>query len=510
MKKLFKFISSRLFVSFLLIFLQVGVVFYFTYELAWGFRYFFTSSLVGFLLAFMVFCGDSNPSYKIAWIMLILAVPIFGCALYFLFGNKKLRRWGQRKIRSYREITQSARFSDIPKNQEVSLIGDSSVRRQSEYISTVGEYQPFSDTRCTYFSLGDRVYPVMMEKLREAKRFIMMEFFIYEAGEMWNPCLEILKQKVDEGVEVFLMYDDMGSINTVSANFDKVLCGMGIKAIKFNPVRLRANARLNYRDHRKICIIDGNTAFNGGINFADEYINRKIRFGHWKDTAIMLEGTGVWNYTLMFLQLWSFADKSKNPIDEVTRYFPTETYPSQGIVQPFGDSPLDNVNVSENAYLQMICQATRYVWITTPYLILDNEMISALSIAASSGIDVRIITPHYADKVFVHAVTRSNYERLVSAGVKIYEYTPGFIHSKLFISDDKVAIVGTANMDYRSFYLHFECGSLIYNSPCLEDIRKDYLETVDLSQQITKEEIDRTNVFVRLVRQILNLAAPLL
>ena len=224
----------------------------------------------------------------------------------------------------------------------------------------------------------------------------------------------------------------------------------------------------------------------------------------------MLEGPGVWNYTLMFIQLWTFCMHDEKPVINISRFLPTTAYADDGFVQPFGDSPLDDYNVSENAYIQMINSADRYVWITTPYLILDNEMIIALTVAAQSGIDVRIVTPHYPDKKTVFNLTQANYRRLVQEGVRIFEYSPGFIHSKVFLADDKLAIVGTANMDYRSFYLNFECGTLLMGCSCLNDIRKDFEETFDLSKEITIDEIRKTGTLKKIWRNLLNLAAPLL
>lgn len=510
MNKFIKFITSRSFFTFGLLLFQLAVLGFFSIQFAWTFEYYFISLIVAIIFAISIYFSKSNPSYKIAWILLIMCLPLFGLLLYVLFANKKLGKWGQRKIKSYEEITSNSKFSKAPKSHSPSVLEDPSLKRQAEYVSRIGDYKVMANTQTTYFPLGDLAFETILEKLKLAKNFIFLEFFIYEAGEMFDSTLEVLKQKVKEGVEVYLMYDDMGSIDKLPLNFDKKLRSLGIHATKFNPIRVRLNSRLNYRDHRKIIVIDGNIAFNGGINFADEYINRKIRFGHWKDTMIMLEGQGVWNLSLMFLQIWSFSNPHDHLADDVSRFFPTLALPSDGLVQPFGDSPLDNHNVSEDAYLQIINTANKYVWITTPYLILDNEMITSLVMAAQSGIDVRIITPSVPDKKSVFEVTRSNYERLIKGGVKILEYSPGFIHSKVFLSDDKLAIVGTANLDYRSLYLHFECGTLLYNCSCLKDIKSDFEKTFEKSHEVTIQEIEDLNFFHMVFRKICNLAAPLL
>jgi len=507
-KKLFKLLTGRLFISIILIIIQLAIVAFFFLE--WGYNYFIVSEIIGVLIAIWISSNNSNPSYKIAWILLVLSLPVFGSLMYLLFGNKKLGKWARHKMRSYSEICNRTRVEQLPGRTEVDMISDDNHRRQSRYISKIGQADLFSGTKTTFFSLGERAWAVLQKKLLMAKHFIFIETFIIAYGKMLDRLLDILRHKVKEGVEVFLLYDDMGSINTVSWKFDRVLKSYGIHASKFNPLHPRLSARLNYRDHRKICVIDGDIAFNGGINFADEYINRSIRFGHWKDTVIMLEGPGVWNYTLMFIQLWTFCMHDENPVINISRFLPTTAYADDGFVQPFGDSPLDDYNVSENAYIQMINSADRYVWITTPYLILDNEMIIALTVAAQSGIDVRIVTPHYPDKKTVFNLTQANYRRLVQEGVRIFEYSPGFIHSKVFLADDKLAIVGTANMDYRSFYLNFECGTLLMGCSCLNDIRKDFEETFDLSKEITIDEIRKTGTLKKIWRNLLNLAAPLL
>jgi cardiolipin synthase len=282
---------------------------------------------------------------------------------------------------------------------------------------------------------------------------------------------------------------------------------MGFKTGVFNRIKPHLNAKLNYRDHRKILIIDGDVGFTGGINFADEYINRKIRFGHWKDSTVMLKGDAVWNLTLMFFQQWMFT--TGEDVD-LTEFTPRKSFPSDGFVQPFGDRPLDGENISENAYIQIINHARHYVWITTPYLIIDTQMATALIIAAQSGVDVRIITPNFPDKWYVHPVTRSNYLQLLRAGVRIFEYTPGFIHAKMFVSDDEVSIVGSTNMDYRSFYMHFECGVAFFHSSIATHVRNDIAKTLDLCTEINLLDEESISLPVRLGRNILKLFSPLM
>ena len=339
-----------------------------------------------------------------------------------------------------------------------------------------------------------------------------MEYFIIKQGEMWNSILEILKEKARTGVDVRLVYDDLGCAMYMPKRFIQEMAEYGIKAVPFNPVAPVINLRQNNRDHRKITVIDGYVGFTGGINLADEYINRTHPFGHWKDTGVMLKGEGVWNLTLMFLQTWSMLTHEE---DDYSLYYSDkyyeEAFETDGFVQPYGDTPVDDEIVGENIYLNMINKAKKYVYITTPYLIIDNEMFTALTLAAKSGIDVRIITPGIPDKKLVYMVTQSYYHHLIQAGVKVYQYEPGFIHAKTVVVDDVVATVGTVNFDYRSLYLHFECGVWMFNSSAILDIKEDYLATLEKCDEVTKEEIVNSMNGPKLFWQsLLRMVAPLL
>ena len=347
-------------------------------------------------------------------------------------------------------------------------------------------------------------------RLEKAEHYIFLEFFIIHEGVMWDSILEILKRKAKQGVTVRLIYDDMGCFLLLPTDYPKQLEQMGISCVKFNPFRPFLSAIQNNRDHRKIISIDGKVAFPGGINLADEYINAIERFGHWKDSAIKVEGEAAWSFTLMFLQMW---DACRWEDEDFSRYYPWQTNPCPviggGFVQPYMDSPMDTENVGEHVYLQILNQAKDYVYINTPYLIVDDSMVSALTLAAKRGVDVRIITPHKWDKWAIHMTTRSYYRELVKAGVKIYEYTNGFNHSKTFVSDDCTATVGTTNLDFRSLYLHFECGALLFNCEAVSQVKEDFLNTLTICQPITEEDC-RHNVFVRLFQDILRLFAPLM
>ena len=338
-----------------------------------------------------------------------------------------------------------------------------------------------------------------------------MEYFIIEEGQMWDTILEILKEKAAEGVDVRVIYDDFGCLFLLPTGYDKKLEAMGIKCCVFNPFIPLLTLRMNNRDHRKICVIDGHTAFTGGINLADEYINAIDKHGHWKDTALIIKGEAVWSFTVMFLTMWDYLRKTN---EDYEAYRPhvhhPEPFEGDGFVQPYTDCPLDNESVGENVYLNLINNAKEYVYINTPYLILDHEMITALSQAAKRGVDVRILTPHHGDKWYVHGVTRANYWALVDDGVKIYEYTPGFVHAKTFVVDDEYAVVGTINLDYRSLYLHYECAAWLYKTKSVLDVRDDYLETLKVSQKITSADFNTIPWYRKIMFAFLRIFAPLM
>ena len=388
--------------------------------------------------------------------------------------------------------------------------------RQAEYLSKVAHYPVYRNTETKYYPDGESLFIDMVDALKEAKHFIFMEYFIIDNGEMWGTVLDILEQKASEGLDVRMIYDDVGCVNTLPARFYKQLQERGIKCQVFNPFRPFISIVLNNRDHRKIMVVDGHTGFTGGINLADEYINKKMRFGHWKDTGVRICGEAVWNFTIMFLQMWcSITGETRDLQGDSAKAFSPNRYwdgppGDDGYVQPYGDSPLDEETVGENVYLQMIANARRYIYIFTPYLIIDNEMMTALCLAAKSGLDVRIVTPGIPDKRFVFLLTRSYYAQLLDAGVRIFEYNPGFIHAKCFVCDDEVAAVGTINLDYRSLYLHFECSVWMYKSRAVMEVKEDVLETLDVSTEMTVSEVKGWKLPVRMLQSLLRLLAPML
>lgn len=453
----------------------------------------------------------ANPAYKIVWILVIMTFPVFGGIFYLMFSGKQLSRHQRKKMQSiYNKVTQYGTFQQR-QDLENQLQQDSlTAFRQSRYITNAAITPVYQNTSGEYFPLGEDKFARMLEELEKAEHFIFMEYFIIQEGKMWSAIFDILKRKAAQGLDVRLMYDDVGCLLTLPYKYHQHIEQAGIKCCVFNPFVPLLNARMNNRDHRKICVIDGWVGFTGGINLADEYINAYPKHGHWKDTGIMLKGDAVWSLTVMFLSLWDYVRGIEEDFSQFSpsRYQPT-AIPSNGYFQPYSDSPLDDETVGENVYLNLIYQAKKYVHICTPYLIVDNEMVVALCTAAKSGVDVKIITPHHADKWYVHAVTRAYYPVLMESGVQIYEYTPGFIHAKSFVVDGEYATVGTVNLDYRSLYLHFECGVWMYGAPCIQSMEEDYQLTLSKSQLFTKEDC-RTSWWARLGQSMLRLLAPLM
>ena len=383
------------------------------------------------------------------------------------------------------------------------------VVNQSHYISNSAHCPPYKNTTVEYLPMGEVKFERMVQELKKAKRYIFMEYFIIQEGTMWNTILDVLEEKAKEGVDVRVIYDDMGCILTLPTGYEKTLREKGIQCQIFNPFIPILSSHFNTRDHRKICVIDGNVGFTGGINLADEYINGYEKHGHWKDTAILLKGEAVFSLTTMFLSMWDYLIKKEG--EDYAAYYPDSwDENAQGIVQPFADNPLDDEAVGETVYLNLINKAKRYVYITTPYLILSNEMVTAMNTAAKSGVDVRIITPHVPDKWYVYYVTQSYYPRLLEAGVRIYEYTPGFVHAKMYVSDDREAIVGSANMDYRSLYLHFENCCAFYGGHMVRDVLEDVRATLAESHEVTMADVLRTPLYKWLAQVFLRFFSPLM
>ena len=508
MRKILRFITQRVVLTALLIVLQALLLFGIIWKLNNYFVYFYAASvLLSLLLTLRIINSKSNPAFKIAWLIPILLFPVLGGLVYLVFGSDRTGKYIRNKMGRIEKEMQDG----ISKANERSGIEKMppDVVNQSHYISNSAHCPPYKNTTVEYLPMGEVKFERMVQELKKAKRYIFMEYFIIQEGTMWNTILDVLEEKAKEGVDVRVIYDDMGCILTLPTGYEKTLREKGIQCQIFNPFIPILSSHFNTRDHRKICVIDGNVGFTGGINLADEYINGYEKHGHWKDTAILLKGEAVFSLTTMFLSMWDYLIKKEG--EDYAAYYPDSwDENAQGIVQPFADNPLDDEAVGETVYLNLINKAKRYVYITTPYLILSNEMVTAMNTAAKSGVDVRIITPHVPDKWYVHAVSRSYYEMLVEAGVKIYEYTPGFVHAKTFVVDDEYAVVGTINLDYRSLYLHFECAAWMYKASCVTDVRDDFLKTQQMSQEITLEECRNISIPRRLGRSVLRVLAPLM
>lgn len=456
------------------------------------------------VVVYIVNKHDSS-SYKLAWAVPILIFPAFGGIMYLYCQARFSIFRFKRRIETVNDHIQKLTDKFHNANAEFSESHPAGTPL-ANYLCKNG-FPVYSGTESVYFPSGEAMYDELLAQLKNAKKYIFMEFFIVHEGQMWDGILSILREKVKEGVDVRLMYDGMGSITTLPRKYHKTLHNYGIKCVVFNPFVPVISTMQNNRDHRKIVAIDGKVAFTGGVNLSDEYINAVTRFGKWKDSAIMLKGDAAVAYTLMFLRSWNIFQKEPDLSEE---YISISAKTKQdGYYAPYCDSPFDDELVARNVYLNLINRANKYIYIMTPYLILDEELESALTMAAGSGIDVRIITPHHADKKYVHLMTRYSYPSLIKSGVKIYEYEPGFLHSKNILIDDECAVVGSVNFDYRSLYLHFECAQLLFDSPSLKDIKKDFNATFDISLEITEKNCKKDRGFPGLITQLLKLFSPL-
>ena len=445
---------------------------------------------------------DENPAYTIAWMALIGITPVFGGLMYLFWGNKRPSRQMRRRMEA---VDHRHRGLVAQRPDQVEEL-DPRMQALSSYVAQYGPWPAWKGTSSRYFSSGEAMFPHLLEDLRRAERFIFLETFIIRPGRMWNAVEEILREKAAAGVDVRVIYDDMGCLTTVPSGFVIRLERAHIRCIPFNPVVPLISLVMNHRDHRKIVVIDGNIAYNGGTNFADEYINEEERFGYWKDAAIRLEGAAVWNFTVMFLNFWN-AFRPRE--EDYSAFRPTVRVAGDGVVQPYADSPLDEERLAESVYRDIIDQARDYVYIFTPYLAIGEDLLNSLKLAAKRGVDVRLVLPAIPDKKMVFRLSRSYYRQLLRAGVRIYEFTPGFIHSKCYVSDDRVAVVGSINMDYRSLYLHFECGTLLMNGSQVLAVRADAEKTFAQSRRITLSDC-RTSLAGTLLDDLLRLVSPLM
>ncbi|MBO5130439.1 MAG: cardiolipin synthase [Oscillospiraceae bacterium] len=459
------------------------------------------------LMLLHVLNSGENPAIKLSWCVIIALLPVFGMLLYF-FVRLEI---GHRMVRKMVDSSMADSRKYLPPRAELKeklKLTDRNLHNLVHYMECHGNFPIYAGSDVQYFPLGEDMFQEMLIQLEKAEKFIFMEYFSLAPGYMWGKILEILSRKVQQGVEVRVLYDGTAALAQLPYGYPKQLQNLGIQCKMFSPVRPFVSTHYNNRDHRKITVIDGTVAFTGGINLEDRYINKETVYGHWKDTAVMVRGEAAQGFTLMFLQMWNHNEKERVFGPYLT--LPQSVNTGSGYVMPYGDSPMDNENVGEMVYLNILNQAKDYVYIMTPYLILDNEMLTGLTFAAKRGVDVRLILPHIPDKKYAFVLAKSHYRALFDAGVKIYEYTPGFVHAKVFLSDDIHAVVGTINLDYRSLYHHFECGAYLYKVPALKDIMTDFRDTMEKSQLITDQDIRRQSLMTRITGRILKLAAPLM
>lgn len=509
MKKIGSILFHRVALAAVGILLQLGVLIIMMQRFSEYFIPFYWCAVAASIAVVVwIVSSPSNGGYKIGWIILILIFPVFGGVFYVLCRGDRTSPKMHRRLQEMESALFNALREDFQAD-EVARLSGANAGNQARYLERHARCPAYKDTLVTYYPLGDDCFRPMLDALAGAKKYIFLEYFIIHPGAFWNRILDILKQKVAQGVDVRVMYDDIGSMYTLPSHYDKELQRLGIQAVDFNRFAPVVSTVMNNRDHRKICVVDGEVAFTGGINLADEYINEVERFGHWKDNVIRLEGPAAWSMAVMFLSMWGFAT---GRTERITNFKPRKTahFPDNGWVQPYTDCPWDNEPVGETVYLNLIGKAQRYLYITTPYLIIDEAMNTALVAAAKSGVDVRIMTPHIPDKKVVFQMTRAHYEPLLRGGVKIYEYTPGFIHAKSFVVDDRYATVGSANLDYRSLFLHFENGVLLTDNPAVEAVRRDFVETLEKCQPYTLTDCQRVGIPLRLLRSLLRVFAPLL
>lgn len=503
--KFFKLLFSKILVVVILFLAQVALIFAAVRLL----QIFPLFHLISVLVALAVFLHIVNkkepPEFKIPWLVLLFLLPFFTIMVYLLFANPKMTKKECARLKSIQAETDK-HLSPDPGCAAV--LGDNS--GIENYLSEIGSLHGHTGNRVTYFKVGEDFWQDLLAELARAEKYIFMEYFIVHSGKMWNAIEEILLRKVKEGVEVRLMYDDIGSMCTTKRGFCKKMRKAGVDCRKFNPFRPVVSGVHNNRDHRKITVIDGKIGYTGGVNLGDEYINADHRLGHWKDTAIKIEGSAVDNLLALYLQL--FDMNAKKTAEDYGKYFAEhQTFDCGGYIHPFGDGPKPfyTEQIGENNYINLINAAKRYCYITTPYLIPDYNLTAALRNAAFRGVDVRIVTPHIPDKKIVFNITRSNYPYLMKAGVKIYEYTPGFIHAKMLVADDELAFVGTINIDYRSLVHHYECGAVMCKTPCIADIKSDLDGIFSASQQISPQNF-KMGKLARLTNAVLNMFSPML
>lgn len=451
--------------------------------------------------------SDSDPTAKISWLIVIMILPVFGALLYWYTKSDLGHRLLKSRLQSTSEITRGL----LPQDPETLA----ALRRDcpesadlASYLRRCGSHPVFRDTEAKYLPTGEAAFEEMLRCMERATRCIYLEFFIVDEGNMWDRTREILARKAAQGVDVRLMYDGTCEFTTLPHDYPKQMTELGIRCKMFSPATPFVSTHYNYRDHRKIVVVDGHTAITGGFNLADEYINTVSPYGHWKDAALRVSGPAARSFALMFLQMWNLDESTPEYSALGLPAPPAKNAP--GYVIPFGDCPLDGDKVGERVYMDILNTARQYVHIMTPYLILDGELETALKFAAERGVDVKLLLPGIPDKLLPYALAKSHYASLLRSGVEIYEYTPGFVHSKVFVSDNRKAVVGTINLDYRSLYHHFECAAYLQDCPCIRDIELDFRRTLGKCRAVTLQTLKYEKWYFRVLGPILKAFAPLL
>lgn len=505
--KLLRVIFSRTGLVILLVLLQVLLI---CAAFVWFDKYFawIQSVRTVFIAAMVFYLFNISMDYsaKLTWLLLLMVVPVPAAIVLFFSQNEIGHRMLNKRVACMVEETRSIVTQDESVVSCPELV-ESATDDLCRYINKSGNFPIYGNTDVKYLPIGEAKFEAVLEELKKAEKFIFLEYFIIAEGEMWGRVLKVLADKAKEGVDVRVMYDGMCEVVLLRHDYPRRMEKLGIKCKPFTPATPFLTTSFNYRDHRKVLVVDGKVAFTGGINMADEYINHISPFGHWKDVAVMLRGDAARSFTMLFLQMWNINEKQ--PDWEPLSMLPTGEK-ADGYVMPYADCPLDGDKVGENVYMDILYRAKHYIHIMTPYLILDNEIERALIYAAERGVDVRIILPGVPDKKYAYALATTHFKQLLKAGVKLYEYTPGFVHAKVFVCDDEKAVVGTINLDYRSLYHNFECATYLYRTSCIADIEKDYEATLEKCREITAENNKKSHMLYKALGVILKPIAPLM
>lgn len=508
---LFKIVFGRTLIIILMVLLQILALFGSFTWLRSGYPFIWESmSVLGTILIIYIFNRDEPAEFKLSWIIPICLFPVLGALIYvFVMGNFGAIGQKAKLKRSMKETEGLLYISDETK----AAVEQYSAGFQgfSHYMMHTAGFPTYHNSTAVYYPLGEDKFEDLLKELKKAEKYIFLEYFIIEHGIMWDAVLDILKEKVKEGVEVRVMYDGMCSILLLPYKYPEELKKYGIKAKMFAPIVPFLSTTQNNRDHRKIVVIDGKVAFTGGVNLADEYINKVERFGHWKDVAVKITGDAARSFTIMFLQMWNVSEWEK---ENYEAYLENITYEQplyhDGFVIPYGETPTRSVELGKTVYASMINSATKYVHIMTPYFIVDREFLDSMRYAARRGVEVVMLLPHIPDKKIVYYIARNYYPELLEAGIKVYEYTPGFVHAKVLVADDVNATVGTINLDYRSFYHHFECGAYFYDNSVIRKVEEDFQNTLLKSMEVTMEYYRKIPLHEKLIGRIAKIIAPLM